>query len=106
MEIPKVLAVGNVAVRIMYTKYDHLSPLSKSFYPKLKVKPPEVVVEEAEPVEETAVDGVSISTYNCWQKLVMHYAIHLAWIQRHFGWLLCVLAGYAFPPGLSCTKTD
>ncbi|XP_073245123.1 dynein axonemal intermediate chain 7-like [Porites lutea] len=57
MEIPKVLAVGNVAVRIMFTKYDHLSPLSKSFYPKLKVKPPEVVVEEAEPVEETAVDG-------------------------------------------------
>lgn len=96
MEIPKVLAVGNVAVRIMYTKYDHLSPLSKSFYPKLKVKPPEVVVEEAEPVEETAVDGVSISTYNCWQKLVMHYAIHL----------LCVLAGYAFPPRLSFTKTD
>ena len=67
MEIPKVLAVGNVAVRIMYTKYDHLSPLSKSFYPKFKVKPPEVVVEEAEPVEETAVDGVSIleSTHNC-----------------------------------------
>ena len=98
MEIPKVLAVGNVAVRIMYTKYDHLSPLSKSFYPKVKVKPPEVVVGEAEPVEETAVDGVSIleSTHNCWQKLVMHYAIHL----------LCVLAGYAFPPGLSCSKTN
>lgn len=96
MEIPKVLAVGNVAVRIMYTKFDHLSPLSKSFYPKLKVKPPEVVVEEAEPVEVTAVDGVNISTYNCWQKLVMHYAIHL----------LCVLAGFAFPSGLGCLKTD
>lgn len=57
MEIPKVLAVGNVAVRIMYTKYDHLSPLSKSYYPKRKVKPPEVVVEEAPPVEGTDGDG-------------------------------------------------
>ena len=43
----------------MYTKYDHLSPLSKSFYPKLKPKPPEVVVEEAPPTEETEGDGVS-----------------------------------------------
>lgn len=58
MEIPRVLAIGNVAVRVMYTKYDHLSPLSKSFYPKLKVKPPEVVVEEAPPVEETDGEGV------------------------------------------------
>lgn len=58
MEIPRVLAVGNVAVRIMDTKYDHLSPLSKSFYPKRKVKPPEVVVEEAPPAEETDGDGV------------------------------------------------
>ncbi|KAL9955781.1 hypothetical protein ACROYT_G037160 [Oculina patagonica] len=57
MEIPRVLAIGNVAVRVMYSKYDHLSPLSKSFYPKLKVKPPEVVVEEAPPAEETEGDG-------------------------------------------------
>ena len=58
MELPRVLAVGNVAVRIMHTKYDHLSPLSKSFYPKRKVKPPEVVVEVAPPVEEAEGDGV------------------------------------------------
>ena len=58
MEIPRVLAIGNVAIRVMYTKYDHLSPLSKSFYPKLKAKPPEVVVEEAPLAEETDVDGV------------------------------------------------
>ena len=58
MELPRVFAVGNVAVRIMHTKYDHLSPLSKSFYPKRKVKPPEVVVEVAPAVEETEGDGV------------------------------------------------
>ncbi|XP_068672248.1 dynein axonemal intermediate chain 7-like [Montipora foliosa] len=58
MELPRVLAVGNVAVRIMHTKYDHLSPLSKSFYPKRKVKPPEVIVEEAPAVEATNGDGV------------------------------------------------
>ena len=58
MEIPRVLAIGNVAVRVMYTRYDHLSPLSKSFHPRIKVKPPEVVVEEAPPAEERDPDGV------------------------------------------------
>ena len=58
MEIPRVLAVGNVAVRLMNTKYDHLSPLSKSFYPKRKVKPPDVIVEEAPAGEEANADGV------------------------------------------------
>lgn len=57
MEIPRVLAIGNVAVRVMYTRYDHLSPLSKSFHPRIKVKPPEVVVEEVPPAEETDPDG-------------------------------------------------
>lgn len=57
MEIPRVLSVGNVAVRVMHTRYDHLSPLSKSFYPRRKVKPPEVVVEEAPAVDETNGDG-------------------------------------------------
>ncbi|KAJ7373528.1 Protein casc1 [Desmophyllum pertusum] len=57
MEIPRVLSIGSVAVRIMYTKYDHLSPLSKSFYPKLKVKPPEVIVEEVPPTEDAEGDG-------------------------------------------------
>lgn len=61
MEIPRVLAIGNVAVRVMYTRYDHLSPLSKSFHPRIKVKPPEVVVEEAPPAEETDPDGVVFS---------------------------------------------
>ena len=59
MEIPRVLAIGNVAVRVMYTRYDHLSPLSKSFHPRIKVKPPEVVVEEAPPAEEKDPDGVT-----------------------------------------------
>lgn len=58
MEIPRVISIGNVAVRVMYTKYDHLSPLSKSFYPKVKVKPPEVVVEEVPPAEEADGEGV------------------------------------------------
>ena len=61
MEIPRVLAIGNVAVRVMYTRYDHLSPLSKSFHPRIKVKPPEVVVEEAPPAEERDPDGVVFS---------------------------------------------
>ena len=43
----------------MHTKYNHLSPLSKSFYPKRKVKAPDVVVEEAPTMEETNGDGVS-----------------------------------------------
>lgn len=64
MEIPRVLAIGNVAFRVMYTKYDHLSPLSKSFYPKIKAKPPEVVVEEAPPAEETDADGVMFICYD------------------------------------------
>ena len=64
MEIPRVLAIGNVAVRVMYTKYDHLSPLSKSFYPKIKVKAPDVVVEEAHPAEETDADGVMFFCLN------------------------------------------
>ena len=63
MEIPRVLAIGNVAVRVMYTRYDHLSPLSKSFYPRIKVKPPEVVVEKAPPAEETDADGVVFCCY-------------------------------------------
>ena len=58
MELPKVLSVGNVAVRIMYLQFDHLSPLSKSFYPKRQIKPPELIVEEAPVAEETAGDGV------------------------------------------------
>lgn len=60
MEIPRVLSVGNVAVRVMHTRYDHLSPLSKSFYPRRKIKPPEVVVEEAPAVDETNGDGVKL----------------------------------------------
>ena len=68
MEIPRVLSVGNVAVRIMHTRYDHLSPLSKSFYPRRKVKPPEVVVEEAPAVDETNGDEVN------WHALT---AVHL-----------------------------
>ena len=58
MDIPRVISIGSMAVRVMYTKYDHLSPLSKSFYPKLKVKPPEVVVDEVVPAEEADGEGV------------------------------------------------
>lgn len=58
MDIPRVISIGSMAVRVMYTKYDHLSPLSKSFHPKLKVKPPEVVVDEVVPAEEADGEGV------------------------------------------------
>ncbi|KAK2569071.1 Dynein axonemal intermediate chain 7 [Acropora cervicornis] len=58
MELPRVLSVGNVAVRIMHTKYDHLSPLSKSFYPKRKVKPPEVAGEDNVGGDKEGVDDI------------------------------------------------
>lgn len=58
MDIPRVISIGSMAVRVMYTKYDHLSLLSKSFHPKLKVKPPEVVVDEVVPAEEADGEGV------------------------------------------------
>lgn len=58
MDIPRVISIGSMAVRVMYTKYDHLSPLSKSFHPKLKVKPPEVVVDGVVPAEEADGEGV------------------------------------------------
>ena len=58
MDIPRVISIGTMAVRVMYTKYDHLSPLSKSFHPKLKVKPPEVVVDVFVPAEEADGEGV------------------------------------------------
>ena len=76
MEIPRVLAVGNVAVRVMYTRYDHLSPLSKSFYPKIKAKPPEVVVEEVPPAEETGADGVLFFLFELYNYLV-HFSCKL-----------------------------
>ena len=54
MDIPKALAVGNIAVQLIYTSYDHLSPLAKSYYPKIRKKQaPEVIVEEV----ETGKDG-------------------------------------------------
>ena len=53
MDIPKILAVRNVAVELIYTSYDHRSPLAKSFYPKIKKKAtPEVVVNETDAKEE------------------------------------------------------
>lgn len=75
MEIPRVVAIGNVAIRVMYTKYDHLSPLSKSFYPKIKVKPPEVVVDEAPVAEETDADGVMFCCCNSHQLVLFSFKL-------------------------------
>ena len=39
-DIPKVLALSDCAVRVLITKYDHLSPSSKSILPRRKIKEP------------------------------------------------------------------
>merc|ERR1712110_234503 len=49
-DIPKVLALSDCAVRVLITKYDHLSPSSKSILPRRKVKEP--VVPEVPEGEE------------------------------------------------------
>ncbi|EDO43086.1 predicted protein, partial [Nematostella vectensis] len=51
VEIPKALAVGEISMRLLLTYYDHLSPLAKSYLPKV-VKLPEVVVEGPQESEE------------------------------------------------------
>ena len=83
MEIPRVLAIGNVAIRVMYTKYDHLSPLSKSFYPKIKVKPPEVVVDEAPTAEEKDADGVMFCCYNSPQLVLLSFKLGMKWCDSY-----------------------
>ena len=70
VDLPKVLANGNIAVRILYTKYDNLSYLAKSYYPKAKkpvvAKPSGAVKGEVkENNEPFAVGGhVTITTLN------------------------------------------
>ena len=76
MDIPRVISIGSMAVRVMYTKYDHLSPLSKSFYPKLKVKPPEVVVDEVVPAEEADGEGVMFFFLFCF---VLFWTVLIKW---------------------------
>jgi len=61
-DIPKVLSLSDCAVRVLITKYDHLSQTSKAAAPRRKKKEivvPEVVEEEKkeeEPVEEEKKD--------------------------------------------------
>ena len=53
--IPKSLSVGNVAVRCIFTNYDHFSEKSRLFYPRPKVVPD---VAEPQPVVEITTDTV------------------------------------------------
>lgn len=59
LDIPKSLSVGNVAIRCIFTNYDHFSVKSRLFYPRAKIVP-DVVVEPQPVVEittETVDDG-------------------------------------------------
>ncbi|ESO92391.1 hypothetical protein LOTGIDRAFT_206612 [Lottia gigantea] len=51
-DIPKVLALTDCAIRVMFTKYDHLSFKSKALYPKQKKKVIEEPEEAPEPKDE------------------------------------------------------
>ncbi|XP_028414620.1 protein CASC1-like [Dendronephthya gigantea] len=51
LDIPKPLSVGNVAVRCIFTNYDHFSEKSRLFYPRPKIVPPVVVQPQQPPVE-------------------------------------------------------
>merc|ERR1712154_696740 len=53
-DIPKALALNDCAVRVLITKFDHLSPTSKAMMPRRKKKE-EVVPEVTE--EEEKKDG-------------------------------------------------
>ena len=37
-DIPRILTLSDCAFRILFTKYDHFSAKSKSFYPRKKKK--------------------------------------------------------------------
>ena len=65
IEIPKALSLGNVAVRCIFTNYDHLSEKSRLFYPRPK-KVPYVVVEK------TAVAEVSVEIVSCYSLFYKH----------------------------------
>ena len=62
MKIPKSISVGNVAVRFIFTSYDHLSEKCRLFHPRPK-KTPDVVVEQ-EPAVETPNQPVSFNIYH------------------------------------------
>ena len=58
LDIPKSLSVGNVAVRCIFTNYDHFSEKCRLFYPRPKVVP--AVVAEPQPVVEITTETVLI----------------------------------------------
>ena len=57
MEIPKSLAVGNYAVRCLFTSYDHLSEKCRLFFPRPKKATTDVPVV-LEPVVEVTEEMV------------------------------------------------
>ena len=56
LDIPKSLSVGNVAVRCIFTNYDHFSEKCRLFYPRPKIVPDAVV--EPQPVVEITTETV------------------------------------------------
>lgn len=56
LDIPKYLSVGNVAIRCIFTNYDHFSEKSRLFYPRAKIVPD--VVVEPQPVVEITTETV------------------------------------------------
>ena len=56
LDIPKSLSVGNVAVRCIFTNYDHFSEKCRLFFPRPKVVPD--VVVEPQPIVEITTETV------------------------------------------------
>ncbi|XP_055900760.1 dynein axonemal intermediate chain 7 homolog isoform X8 [Biomphalaria glabrata] len=54
-DIPRVLCLSDCAVRIMNTRFDHLSASSKALVPRLKKKDIPIPVEEVKPVVEEEI---------------------------------------------------
>nr|XP_006821721.1 PREDICTED: axonemal 84 kDa protein-like isoform X2 [Saccoglossus kowalevskii] len=55
-ELPKQLATADIAIRIIHTKYDHLSHLCRTYFPKKKKKPLPKPPPSPEPEKEENPD--------------------------------------------------
>ncbi|XP_072047400.1 LOW QUALITY PROTEIN: dynein axonemal intermediate chain 7 homolog [Amphiura filiformis] len=56
-ELPKQLALTDIAIRIIHTKYDHFSHLCRTFWPKKKKKPQTPPEEDVHGMEEKMDEG-------------------------------------------------
>ena len=59
VEIPKSLVLADVAIRLLYRKYDTMSPRCSTFYPKTKKIKDSETAAPSETVEEDKTDKVT-----------------------------------------------